>query len=258
MKPGTKRVGARSGSARVPGAPVWFLDLDDTLHDASHAIYREIDTRMTAFVARQLGCGADEADRVRRDYWQRYGATMLGLLRHHRVDPGRFLRETHDFDVATLLRAERGIGRLLARLPGRKVLLTNAPLHYAGAVLAGIGLHRQLRTRYAIEAMRVHGTYRPKPSRAMLRHVLAREGLAGRANAGRAVLVEDSPDNLRAARAVGMRTVLVLRHGRQRLGPRVAGGSYVDLRVAGVSQLPRTPLARAAAARMRGPEAEPG
>jgi putative hydrolase of the HAD superfamily len=84
--------------------------------------------------------------------------------------------------------------------------------------------------------MRVHGTFRPKPSAAMLRHVLAREGLAGRPNAGRAVLVEDTLSNLKAARAAGFRTVLVTRHRGAGLR---RGGAYVDLRVASVQRLPR-------------------
>jgi FMN phosphatase YigB (HAD superfamily) len=59
---------------------------------------------------------------------------------------------------------------------------------------------------------RLHGQFRPKPSIQMLRVVLAREGLAGRANAGRAVLVDDSLTNLKAARAAGFSAVL-------RIGP---------------------------------------
>jgi putative hydrolase of the HAD superfamily len=117
---------------------VWFFDLDNTLHDASHAIFRAIDSRMTAYVERHLRVDRAEADRIRRHYWLRYGATMLGLVRHHDVDPHHFLRETHDFEVVELLRAERGLARLFARLPGRKVLLTNAPDRYARAVVRAL------------------------------------------------------------------------------------------------------------------------
>jgi len=227
-----------------PQALVWFLDLDDTLHDASHAMFAAIDERMTAFVQRQLQLEAVQADALREAYWTRYGATLLGLVRHHGVDPHRFLRETHDFDVASLLRAERGLAQLGRRLVGRKVLLTNAPADYAGRVLRGIGLHRQITTRYAVENMRVHGQYRPKPSRAMLRAMLVREKLAGRsAQAGsgprpaRAVLVDDNAANLRAAHAVGFATVLVARPaaGARR---RLAGGAYVGARIRSVKQLP--------------------
>jgi putative hydrolase of the HAD superfamily len=215
---------------------VWFFDLDDTLHDASHAILRTIDRRMTDYVVRHLDVEEAEANQLRLSYWRRYGATLLGLMRHHAVDPHHFLRETHDFDFVGMVRAERGLTRLLARLPGRKVLLTNAPDLYARRIVRELALHRQLGARYAIERMRVHGVLRPKPSIAMLRHMLARERLAGRGNAGRAVLIEDSLPNLKAARTAGFRTVLVTRH---LAGGVRGGGAYVDLRLSSVHQLPR-------------------
>jgi putative hydrolase of the HAD superfamily len=215
---------------------VFFFDLDNTLHDASHAILGTIERRMTDYVVRHLELDEAEADQLRVTYWRRYGATLLGLMRHHAVDPHHFLRATHDFDLSQMVRAERGLARLFARLPGRKVLLTNAPDLYARRVVRELALHRQLGAQYSIEHMRVHGVLRPKPSAAMLRHMLAREGLAGRGNAGRAVLVEDSVVNLKAARASGFRTVLVTRH--RAAGTR-GGAAYVDLRLSSVQQLPR-------------------
>jgi putative hydrolase of the HAD superfamily len=226
------RVGVRRTAARRSDRqPVWFFDLDDTLHDASHAIFRVIDARMTAYVERHLDVDRAEADRLRRHYWLRYGATLLGLVRHHGVDARHFLQETHDFEVVDLLRAERGLARLFARLPGRKVLLTNAPARYATAVVRALAIHRHLGARYTIESMRVHGALRPKPSRSMLRHLLARE----RVPPGRAVLVEDSVVNLRAARAAGFGTVLV---DGQRRG-RSARAGFVGLRLRSVLDLPR-------------------
>jgi putative hydrolase of the HAD superfamily len=218
---------------------VFFFDLDDTLHDASHAIFRQIDTRMTDYVERHLAVDRAEANRLRTAYWRRYGATLLGLVRHHAVDPAHFLHETHDFDVAALLRAERGLTRLFARLPGRKVLLTNAPMAYANSVLRALAVHRHFGARYSIESMRVHGIFRPKPSRMMLRAMLARERVPG----AHAVLVEDSLANLKAARSLGFRTVLMTGHGTRlaaRRGfARGLGSGHADVVVRSLHQLPR-------------------
>ena len=76
------------------------------------------------------------------------------------------------------------------------MLLTNAPLEYARAVLRRLGILRQFDSLWAIEHMRLHGEFRPKPSPALLRYVLAREGASPR----RTVLVEDTLANLRGAR----------------------------------------------------------
>lgn len=62
---------------------------------------------MTMAVAEALEVDVDTANAVRKQYWQRYGATMIGMVRHHGVDPHVFLHRSHDFDVNPLVRAER-------------------------------------------------------------------------------------------------------------------------------------------------------
>ena len=212
---------------------VWLFDLDNTLHDASHAIFAHIDKAMTQAVRQTLGVDADEANALRQKYWKRYGATAIGLARHHGVNLSHFLRRSHDFDVVAMVRAERGLSAALRALPGRKVLITNAPLHYAKTVLRHLDLLRHFDSLWGIEEMRMHGEFRPKPSAALLRYVLAREGVP----AARAVLVEDTLDNLRSARAVGLRTVHVFHPGTPFSRVRFQRPAYVDLRVNSIRDL---------------------
>jgi len=231
-------------------APVWLFDLDNTLHDASHAIFPAINLNMNAYIARVLAdcgeaCDADAVNAVRRHYWQRYGATLLGMVKHHQVSAADFLREAHRFgDLAAMVRAERGLARLLRRLPGRKILLTNAPRRYARDVLRHLGLHPHFAKHVPIEAMRVHGRFRPKPSRLLLRKLLAREGL----RAAQCVLVEDTLANLKTAKALGLRTAWVTQYLREEkarhLHPGAGTGAaatkrpiYVDVKVQSVAQL---------------------
>lgn len=188
---------------------VWLFDLDNTLHDASHAIFPAIHDNMNALIRRVLAAESRPADpesvnQVRDAYWRRYGATLLGMVRHHAVRADDFLREAHQFDdLSGMIRAERGVARLLARLPGRKILLTNAPRRYAHEVLRHIGLHRHFADHVPIEAMQVHRQWRPKPSKLMLRRLLRRQ----RVQASRCVLVEDTLANLKAAKTLRMKTV---------------------------------------------------
>ncbi|SNS17910.1 putative hydrolase of the HAD superfamily [Noviherbaspirillum humi] len=229
--------------------PVWLFDLDNTLHNASHAIFPAINANMNAYIAgvlRAAGMPDDAAavNAARIGYLRRYGATLLGMVRHHGVRAEEFLREAHRFDdLRVMIRAERGLGRLLRRLPGRKVLLTNGPRRYAHEVLRHLGLHRHFARHIPIEAMQVHRQLRPKPSRALLRKILAREGIAARD----CILVEDTVDNLRAARALRMRTVWVTQylaqgpHAAERGLPTLRGRSAgVDVKVKSVLQLPRS------------------
>jgi putative hydrolase of the HAD superfamily len=194
--------------------PTWLFDLDNTLHNASYAIFPAINANMNAYMARVLGDGDKPADpahvnAMRLLYWKRYGATLLGMIRHHQVRQDDFLREAHQFDdLAGMIRAERGLNRLLKRLPGKKILLTNAPRRYSHEVMRHLGLHRHFAHHIAIEAMRVHGRLRPKPARILLQKILARH----RISPLRCILVEDSVDTLKAAKTLGLRTVWVTQY----------------------------------------------
>jgi len=230
----------------------WLFDLDNTLHDASHAIFPVINANMNAYMAQVLGRDGAPADAAtvnaaRMAYWQRYGATLLGMVKHHQVRAADFLQAAHRFENLTqMIRAERGLGRMLRRLPGRKILLTNAPRNYSREVMRHLGLHRHFVQHLPIEAMYVHGVLRPKPSKPLLRKIIARERIV----AQRCILVEDTLDNLKAAKTLGLRTAWITRYlGKSRHFR--AGGvamlrenlikrpAYVDVKVKSIGELAR-------------------
>jgi putative hydrolase of the HAD superfamily len=217
--------------------PVWFVDLDNTLHDASKRIFSALDSTITAFIADELGLSHADANELRIEYWRRYGATLSGLVRHHGVKVQHYVDRTHAFIdegvVTDWVTVGSGLDRALSMLPGRKILLTNAPRRYASRVLLALGLERAFTKCIPIEEMHLHGTLRPKPSRALLRAVAARE----RVSAENAILVEDSVANLKAARAIGWRTVFVSGFLAPRAKVRINRPAYVDLQVKSIAQL---------------------
>lgn len=182
--------------------PVWLFDLDDTLHDASAHIFPHINQAMTDYVGRLLQVDAVEANRLRQHYWRRYGATLLGLMRHHGVDPHHFLHHTHQFpDLPRMVVHDRALRSLLRRLPGRKVVFSNGPRAYAHAVIGLLGIRPLLDDVICIEDV----DFAPKPMPQAYRIVLRKLGVP----ASRCIMVEDSVANLLTAKRLGMRTVLV-------------------------------------------------
>src|ERR687893_480495 len=94
----------RKPARRLARRPVWIFDLDNTLHNAGPHIFPHINRSMTEYLQRELGLDAEGASALRQQYWKRYGATLLGLMRPHGTDPRRFLWETHQFpDLARML-----------------------------------------------------------------------------------------------------------------------------------------------------------
>jgi len=235
----TARAASRRTRAAV-GTPVWLFDLDNTLHAASHAIFPAINRLMTDYVARVAQVDRAHADRLRHDYTQRYGATLVGLLRHHAIDPHGFLREVHALgDLAPLVRAERGLSAWLRALPGRKLILTNGPEQYAREVLDALGIGKLFERVIAIEQMQDGRAWRAKPDRAMLRRVLRQAGV----HPASAILVEDTRGHLKRYKRLGLRTVWMVGHlppADNSAGQRMVGSGrphYVDHRIRSLKSL---------------------
>ncbi len=203
---------------------VWIFDLDNTLHNATPHIFPHINRSMTAYLQEHLQLDEAAANALREDYWLRYGATLSGLMKHHGTDPDHFLWHTHQFpELHHMVLREPRLRRVLQQLPGKKVVFSNAPEHYARAVLKLLQVDDLFDDVFALE----HARYRPKPQwqgfvRLMRKHRLQR---------GQCVMVEDSADNLRTAKRLGMRTVWV----SNALRP----PGWVDVKISDVLELPR-------------------
>jgi putative hydrolase of the HAD superfamily len=208
----------------VSNQRVWLFDLDNTLHDANPHIFPHINRSMREYIERTLGVDEAEATRIRQRYWERYGATLLGLVRHHDTDPRHFLGQTHQFDdLWRMVVYERALRGMLRRLPGRKIVFSNAPQHYTDAILDILGVRRLFDAVWCIERL----GFQPKPLPEAFRRLLHGE----RIRSQQCVFIEDSPANLKAAKRLGMKTVLISR------GSRVP--AWVDLRLESVLDLPR-------------------
>jgi putative hydrolase of the HAD superfamily len=216
--------------SRARASTVWLFDLDDTLHDATSASMSELRQAMGAYIVEHLKLTDSESDALRRRYWLRYGATLLGLVRHHGVKAAHFLQQTHQLPgLETRIRGHRADLAALKRLPGRKLVLTNAPAAYAARVLKVLGVGAVFDAVLSIEDMQMFGQLRPKPDARMLRRLAARLGVPP----AHCVLVEDTLVHQKAARRVGMGTVWMQRWLPQRgaMLRKHRRPAYVDRRV---------------------------
>jgi len=227
---------------------IWLFDLDDTLHDAASASMPGIHVAMGEYMQRELRLTADEAQALRRRYWQRYGATLLGLVRHHGVKAAHFLHDTHRLPgLEARVSGHRHDLAAIRRLPGHKLILTNAPRDYAMRVLGALRIKHLFDDVISIEDMWMFGHLRPKPDARMLRALCARL----RVHPSRCVLVEDTLVHQKAARAVGMATVWMQRYaqhgdsrvpqGASRRTHRPVRPPYVDRVVHQLRALARAP-----------------
>jgi putative hydrolase of the HAD superfamily len=192
-----------------------LFDLDNTLYAPECDLFSLIDCRINCFMEEIVGIAAGDVDPLRRYYWQEYGVTLQGLIRHFDVDPEAYLYYVHDVDVTSRLVADPGLATILANLPQRKVVFTNGSSAHAERVLAALGIRQEFEAVFDIRI----ANYLPKPFSAPYEEVVAQLNTAPSS----CVMIEDVAKNLAPAKVLGMATILV--GGSEELPP------YVDLRI---------------------------
>jgi len=91
-------------------AATWIFDLDNTLHDAQSKIFPLVNTKMNEYISSYLDISLEDASSLRESYWERYGATLKGLIKHHNINPIDFLSVTHNLqDFNKLVHPENNI-----------------------------------------------------------------------------------------------------------------------------------------------------
>ena len=186
--------------ARLGHVRNWIFDLDNTLYPASANLFARIDARMTQFVADLLELDHDSAYRVQKDYFLDHGTTLAGLMAQHHVDPHAFLGYVHDIEM-DVLEENAPLAAAIARLPGRKLVFTNADTPYARRVLDRLGLAESFEAVHDIHAMDL----KPKPEASAYAGLCAAFGI----EPAESLFVEDMARNLKPAKAIGMTTVWV-------------------------------------------------
>ncbi len=203
----------------------WIFDLDNCLYPASTGLFDLIDERMGAYIERLLDCDRPEARRVQKAHFHAHGTTLAGLMRDHDVDPHQFLEDVHAIPLDRVARDDR-LAQGLARLPGRKLIFTNADKPYARRVLEALGVGEHFGELHDIHSAEL----RPKPDEHGYRLLLERFVI----DPACAAMIEDMAQNLKPAKQLGMTTVWV-DNGSER-GNHGHHPDYIDLTIADVGE----------------------
>ena len=216
---------------------VWLIDLDDTLFFSGGKVMSTINSRMTSFIQSELSISFEEANRLRVEYWQRYGATARGMQERHGVAFEPFLSFSHHLPCFEIyIRFKPYVGKILASLIGRKYIVTNSPKNYAVEILRKNRLLRYFDKICALEGMWINNQLRCKPARLLWQRILRETG----AKKTHHILVDDSLANLRTAKNIGFKTVWMREYFNKRKGYSssiVNPPRYVDFTVSTIKEL---------------------
>ena len=198
----------------------WIFDLDNTLHDSQKKIFPVINHKINIYISELIKIKYIEADKLRQKYWDKYGATLEGLIKHHKVNPSKFLEETHTIEnFSELIVPMPGLVKTLSSLKGKKVLYTNGPKNYTNMILKECKIEHFFDGIFSIEDSK----FVPKPNEISMELFLDKYQIS------KAYFVDDIKENLETAKKFGLSTIWIT--------DEVGHPSYIDKKICQLSEL---------------------
>ena len=179
-----------------------FFDLDDTLYPSDSGLWLAIKERMNIYMREKLNIPAEQVSELREKYYRQFGTTTRGLQEYHNLDTQDFLAYVHDLPLKDYLTPNPHLRSVIASLPTRNLIFTNADVHHAERVLKTLGLRDLFETIVDVNAIAPYCKPMPDAFR------IAME-LAGETDPRSCVMIDDLPHTTRAAKELGMFSILM-------------------------------------------------
>jgi putative hydrolase of the HAD superfamily len=178
-----------------------FFDLDDTLYPSNAGLWQAIKNRMNEYMHERMNIPADEIPALREKYFLQYGTTLNGLQKHHQVDVDDYLAYVHDLPLGNYLTPNPGQRSVIASLPTRNLIFTNADSSHADRVLAALNLRDLFST--IVDVNTVAPYCKPMPES----FAIAMKA-AGETDPSHCVMIDDLTRTTHAAKSAGMFSIL--------------------------------------------------
>lgn len=214
-----------SASGELDGAGLdfietWIFDLDNTLYPATSETFGQVEKRIGEFVQDFLGLPPEEAYRVQKDLFVRYGTTLRGLMEEHGAEPDGYLDYVHDIDLSSLT-ADPALREGLKALSGKRYVFTNAEESYSWRVLDRIGLADLIDGVFDVVAAGLT----PKPAPVAYERLVSKY----RVRPETTIFIEDMARNLVPAHEMGMTTVWL--NNGYKWGPVEHNGAHIHYEI---------------------------
>jgi len=180
----------------------FFFDLDDTLYPPTAGLWEQIGSRINLYMSERMGFPADQVQAIREKYFREYGTTLRGLQANHQVDMDDYLAFVHNVPLKLYIQPNPALRAALESIHARKFIFTNADTNHAGRVIEAVGLQGLFDGIIDVHAIAPY--CKPMPEAFQL--ALER---AGHPEPRSCALLDDQPRITRAARLLGMYTILV-------------------------------------------------
>ncbi len=178
-----------------------LFDLDDTLYPASSGLWPVLKERMNQYMVERLKIPSEAVPSLRERYFLQYGTTLRGLQANFQVDEKDYLAFVHNVRLQDYLHPDPVQQEVLAGLPTRNLVFTNADANHAQRVLQILEIRQYFAAVIDINRMQPYCKPSPQAFDLAMR-------TAGESAPDRCVMIDDLPHTTRAARELGIYSLL--------------------------------------------------
>ena len=179
----------------------WIFDLDNTMYDINLGLFKKISNRITDFIMSKYSLDIDQAKKIQKEYYLKYGLTLRGLIVEKKLEPEEFLDYVHDVEHPELKKNDQLISKIRI-LEGKKIIFTNATSKHAKKILKILELEHDFDQIIDIKDLE----YIPKPDKRSYKKLLECLNL-NKENLNKTIFFEDTVKNLIPAKELGITTV---------------------------------------------------
>ena len=179
----------------------WIFDLDNTMYDINLGLFKKISNRITDFIMSKYSLDIDQAKKIQKEYYLKYGLTLRGLIVEKKLEPEEFLDYVHDVEHPELKKNDQLISKIRI-LEGKKIIFTNATSKHAKKILKILELEHDFDQIIDIKDLE----YIPKPDKRSYKKLLECLNL-NEENSDKTIFFEDTVKNLIPAKELGITTV---------------------------------------------------
>ena len=179
----------------------WIFDLDNTLYDINLGLFKKISNRITDFIMSKYSLDIDQAKKIQKEYYLKYGLTLRGLIVEKKLEPEEFLDYVHDVEHPELEKNDQLISKIRI-LEGKKIIFTNATSKHAKKILKILELEDDFDQIIDIKDLE----YIRKPDKRSYKKLLECLNL-NKENLDKTIFFEDTVKNLIPAKELGITTV---------------------------------------------------
>ena len=179
----------------------WIFDLDNTMYDIDLGLFKKISNRITDFIMSKYSLDIDQAKKIQKEYYLKYGLTLRGLIVEKKLEPEEFLDYVHDVEHPELEKNDQLISKIRI-LEGKKIIFTNATSKHAKKILKILELEHDFDQIIDIKDLE----YIPKPDKRSYKKLLECLNL-NKENLDKTIFFEDTVKNLIPAKELGITTV---------------------------------------------------